>query len=71
MYATESQLELALSLLGKYVRFRHDPPIHLEDSGYLVTDVTRDGLLELRGWVGEFAPHLFVVVARPPSRGRW
>jgi len=48
----------ASSMVGKRVRFigqKHATPI-------LVTAATRDGMIELEGWVGVFAPQLFVVV---------
>lgn len=62
--ATDERIELAWSLVGKKVRFRHDPP----DVGpRLVTEATSDGMIEIEGFGGQFAPHLFSVVEDSPS----
>ncbi len=53
-----AQLTLARSLFGRVVRFAHEP----DSCGYLVVAVTGDGMVELKGWTGHFAPHLFVRV---------
>lgn len=50
--------EMAISLLEKPLRFHHMP----EDSDPLfIQGVTYNGMVEIRGMVGEFAPHLFAV----------
>lgn len=50
----------ALALVGKRVRFAHQPdaPGHYQ----VVRRATAAGRVELDGWSGEFAAHLFVVV---------
>lgn len=49
----------ALCLVGKRVRWVHDACGHCEPM--LVTRATRDGLVELEGWSGQFSPGGFVV----------
>ena len=52
------QRALGLSLVGRLVLFRHRP------AGVppaMVFSCDKDGMLELVGWVGYFAPHLFDV----------
>ncbi len=56
--ATTEKIELAWSLVGKKVRFRHDPP---GVGARLVTEATSDGMIEIEGFGGQFAPHLFAV----------
>jgi len=53
----------ALALIGKMVRFAHQPDRLV--NYYRVTAVVGD-MVELDGWAGQFAPHLFV--AMPPRR---
>ena len=52
--------KLALKIIGKRVRFRH--MVYDVGPSYRVSSVAWDGMVELEGMVGEFAPHLFVVV---------
>lgn len=52
------QLTLAHSLRGQFVRFHHQPT----HPGYLVLRVIGDGMIELEGLPGRFAPHLFECV---------
>jgi len=54
---TPDQMTLAKSLLGKVVRFNH----MVEPWGKVI-DVKHDGLVEVYGHGGYFAPHLFQVV---------
>jgi hypothetical protein len=54
----QEQIALGRSLLGKYVRFWHLP----EGPSCLVVHVTAEGMVELRGFVGQFAPHIFATV---------
>ena len=53
----KAQWELGYSLLGKTIRFRHMPA----GSGHRCFACNFEGMVELEGMVGEFAPHLFVV----------
>ncbi len=55
----KSDWALALALLGKFVKFNHQVT---HGTAYLVTQASDDGLVELEGMSGRFAPHLFVVV---------
>jgi hypothetical protein len=48
----------ALEIIGKKVRFRHQSE---KGPDYLVQCVCWNGMIELEGLVGEFAPDLFVV----------
>lgn len=51
--------KLALSLVEKPLRFHHMP----EDSKPLyIQSVSFNGMVEIRGMAGEFAPHLFAVI---------
>lgn len=50
------QKDLAFRLLGKKVKFR--APLPCEPTR--ITSIGRDGMVELEGWSGEFAPHLLV-----------
>jgi hypothetical protein len=52
-----AQKDLAFSLLRKTVYFAHLP----EGEGFQVESIGHDGMISLRGMVGSFAPHLFVV----------
>jgi len=61
MNATE-QVALARSLRGKFVRFLDESKV---SRGYLVANVTDDGMIELREFSGLFAPHLFERVDHP------
>lgn len=47
----------AAALVGKKVVFAHRPPGYLPA---LVLSANEDGMLQLEGWSGDFAPHLFV-----------
>lgn len=53
--------ELARSLEGKALLF--------VDKVTRVTRVCSDGMVEIEGFVGQFAPHVFVVVDSPPAPG--
>ena len=53
-----AQKDLAMKLLGKDVLFAHRPAGMLAAR---VVAVVWDGMVELDGWTGQFAPHLFVV----------
>lgn len=50
---------LALKLLGKQVRFKSNPP---DTKPSTVFAVTPGGMVEITGFSGAFAPHLFDVV---------
>lgn len=54
------QKDLGLSLVGKRVKFHGDLP--QPPDGYEIMSVGWNGMVGLRGMVGEFAPHLFEVV---------
>lgn len=62
VFLTDEQLkqkDLAISLMGKRVRFAHVP------AGGETTRVTScgwDGMVTVEGMSGEFAPHIFVEV---------
>lgn len=51
------QKDLAITLLGKRVRFLHEP----QGESYRVTRVGMDGLVSLEGLIGYFSPRLFVL----------
>lgn len=53
-----TSLDLALTLVGKRVKFNHQRGL---PASHLVVRATEDGLVELEGWAGAFAPHLFAV----------
>lgn len=53
----EDQLALGRRLLGNVVRFNHMPP----GSGHLCVSMDRDGMVEIEGFSGFFAPHLFEI----------
>lgn len=53
----QKRRELAATLLGKVVVFRHIPPTVLPAR---VVSVSDDGMVEIEGMAGEFAPHLFM-----------
>ena len=53
----------AEALVGKYVRFFH--LAKSQATPIRVACATDKGMIVLEGWVGEFAPHLFVVVDPP------
>jgi len=54
----EAQRKAGLALVGKLVFFRHRP----EGVGVaLVTACDPEGMVELQGMAGKFAPHLFEV----------
>lgn len=52
---------LALTLLEKTIRFAHEP----NGPDRRVQFCNWNGMVELFGMVGEFAPHLFVIVKDP------
>jgi hypothetical protein len=53
------QKKLGIKLLGKRVRFAH-----MEEGPYFrVQAIGWNGMVELEGMSGEFAPHIFVVEA--------
>ncbi len=54
------QLFGAAALVGKQVRFAHLPE-EIKPTPILVTGAT-SGMIQLEGWAGDFAPHLFVEV---------
>lgn len=54
-----TQKDLAISLLGRRVYFAHRPA---GVAAVRVSAVRWDGMVELEGWSGEFAPHCFVLV---------
>jgi hypothetical protein len=53
----QERRELAASLLGKQVVFRHLPPTLMPARVLAVSD---DGMVEVEGLAGEFAPDLFM-----------
>ena len=60
----KSQRDAAIELLrAGWVRWNHQP----EGKPMMVTLVTKDGMIELLGWSGQFAPHLFVAAPEPLS----
>jgi hypothetical protein len=50
------QIAAAKRLLGRRVAFAHRP----EESFEVARVNSRDGMLELKGLSGEFAPHIFI-----------
>jgi len=56
---TLKQKDLGLSLLGKWVRFRHQKP---DSSLFLVMAVNWEGMVSLNEMAGEFHPDLFVPI---------
>lgn len=58
----QERIRLADSLVGARVKFAHQVK---EPQSHLVTCATKDGMVELEGWTGEFGPEGFVVVAKP------
>lgn len=58
------QKDLAISLLGKPVRFVHMPE---ENETYCVQSVTWQGMVTIDKLSGEFAPELFVVAGEAKS----
>lgn len=59
MKAASVEHLLAESLVGRYVRFAH-LPAETKPTPIRVCAATSAGMVELEGWAGEFAPHLFV-----------
>jgi hypothetical protein len=53
-----TQKDLAVRLIGRHVLFAHKPE---GVPPALVTTVHWDGMIELEGWSGQFAPHAFVL----------
>lgn len=54
-----AQHDLAMSLMGKPLRWAHDlsglgEPLYIESVDY-------QGMVSIKGWTGMFAPHVFVV----------
>jgi hypothetical protein len=62
--ASDGEKHLAISLLGKRLRFAHMPPGQMDTR---ITSVSYDGMVTIEGLPSEFAPHLFVEVPEPPS----
>jgi hypothetical protein len=58
-----SQAKAASALVGRRVRFHHDP-----EPTYRVTGTSTRGLVSLAELPGWFAPHLFTVVVDPGWR---
>ncbi len=52
-----AQKDLAFSLIDKDLYFAH----RREGDTFRIQSIGHDGMVELRGMVGQFAPHLFVV----------
>jgi len=60
----KSQRDAAIALLrAGWVRWANQP----EGKAMMVTLVTNYGMIELMGWKGQFAPHLFVPAPEPVS----
>lgn len=55
-----AQKDLAMTLLGQNICFNHHAP---HGAKYRVQSVTFEGMVTIDGLPGEFAPHLFVIVA--------
>jgi hypothetical protein len=53
-----AQKDTAIRLIGRRVLFAHKPE---GVPPALVTTVHWDGMVELEGWSGQFAPHIFVL----------
>lgn len=49
----------AMEIVGKMVRFAHEPD--REESYRFCSSVNAFGMVHVEGFIGEFAPHLFVV----------
>jgi hypothetical protein len=71
----------AVSLVGKHVRFRYLPKdsksqaiarelAGIPEAGPILVSGARKNMISLTGWVGLFAPHLFVVVDSPKEAKR-
>jgi hypothetical protein len=48
--------ELAMSLTEKKLQFASDP----DRPAVEIQSISWNGMVTLRGWAGEFAPHLFI-----------
>jgi len=61
--ADQDRLKLGAALLGRDVRFAHQPegPLHH------VNAVASNGMVRLANMAGEFAPHLFVAEESEPA----
>ena len=57
--AQREQKKLAISLLGKDLRFHHMTP---QDPIYRIESIDWEGMVILRGVAGQFAPNLFIIV---------
>jgi hypothetical protein len=55
---TLARKDAAIGLLGKTIRFAHQP----EGPNWSVMSVSWDGMVMLADLAGEFAPHLFTIV---------
>lgn len=55
--AEEERFELAQKLIGRVVRFNHMQP----GSGRRCRIVNLNGMVQVEGFAGEFAPHLFQI----------
>lgn len=53
----EEQVKSGIILSGKYVRFIHQP----KGPSHRVVAVHSDGMVEIDGFSGQFAPHLFIL----------
>lgn len=64
----ETQLELGRRLYGNKVRFHHWPP----GTGIKCTKLYANGMVELHGMTGQFAPSLFEIdeVIAVPLEGK-
>jgi hypothetical protein len=56
-------LKLGAELIGKYVVFRYTAEL-VNAHPIRVAALKSNGMIELEGWAGEFAPHLYVVVEK-------
>ncbi|HZC23343.1 MAG TPA: hypothetical protein VE866_08390 [Candidatus Binatia bacterium] len=59
----ELQRKAAAALVGKRVRFAHDSD---RPENYFYVTLARNGMVELEGMAGEFAPQLFIVQGSRP-----
>ena len=64
MTTKEERFRAGLALVGKLVTFAH---MHDQSITFRVLSVAPDGLVEVEGYSGVFAPHLFRVVEDTPQ----
>ena len=57
--AQREQKKLAISLLGKDLRFHHMTP---QNPTYRIISINYEGMVNLDGMAGQFAPNLFIIV---------